>query len=70
MNQYHENAVNLKEKKRTYVFPGNEKVELFDVIELIVRPSGTHRLKTNDKKLHIIPLGWIHIEIDEEEWTV
>lgn len=64
------NPVPLNEKKRTYIFPGNNKVELDDVIELIVRPSGTHRLKTKDKKLHIIPVGWIHIEISEEEWTV
>lgn len=58
----------LKEKKRTYTFP-NTKVELQNVTELIVRESGTHRLKA-DGKIHVIATGWVHIEIDEEEWTV
>jgi hypothetical protein len=62
--------IKLKEKQRVYYFPNNEKVVLNNVVELIVRESGTHRLKTEDKKLHIIPPGWIHIEIDEEDWTV
>lgn len=65
-----ENAIELKESKRVYNFPNGEKVELKNVIELVVRSSGTHRIKTNDNKLHIIPTGWIHIEIDEKEWTV
>jgi len=59
------------EIKRTYCFPeGN--VELFGVNELIVRPSGTHRLKTNDGHLHIIPSGWLHIDINSgnEYWQV
>lgn len=63
-------VVKLKEKQRIYYFSGGEKVVLNEVIELIVRDSGTHRIKTADKKLHIIPTGWIHIEIDESEWTV
>lgn len=64
------NAVVLKENKRTYVFPAREIVVLENVSELVVRESGTHRLKTTDGKLHIIPTGWIHIEIDEQEWIV
>ena len=62
--------IKLKEKQRVYYFPNNNKVVLNNVIELIVRDSGTHRIKTEDKKLHIIPTGWIHIEIDEKDWTV
>ncbi|MDU4694236.1 MAG: hypothetical protein E6Y08_00345 [Paenibacillus sp.] len=62
--------IQLKESSRTYFFPNGSKVVLLNVIELIVRDSGTHRLKTADNKLHIIPVGWIHIEIDESEWTV
>jgi hypothetical protein len=63
-------AIKLTEKERIYVFPNNEKVVLKNVTELIVRDSGTHRLKTADGKLHIVRNGWIHIEIDETEWTV
>jgi hypothetical protein len=62
--------ITLKEKERIYYFPGGNKVQLKNVTELIVRDSGTHRLKTADNKLHIVPIGWIHIEIDESEWTV
>lgn len=63
-------AIQLSEKSRTYFFPNNEKVVLENVTELIIRDSGTHRLKTADEKLHIVPSGWIHVEIDEKEWTV
>lgn len=65
-----ETPIKLKEKQRIYFFPNNDKVVLNKVTELIVRESGTHRIKTEDKKLHVIPSGWIHIEIDEEDWTV
>ena len=51
------------ECKRTYHFPKGEKVELYNLVEIIVRESGTHRIKTLDGKLHIIASGWIHIEI-------
>ena len=63
-------ATELNEAKRTYIFPGGDKVELLNVVELVVRESGTHRIKTADKKLHVIPTGWIHIEVDAEDWTV
>lgn len=59
----------LNEQKRIYTFPTNTVI-LNGVTELIVRPSGTHRLKTLDGKLHIIPTGWVHIEIDSKEWKV
>ena len=65
-----ENAVKLNEKERIYYFPNGEKVILKDVKELVFRESGTHRLKTGDGKLHIIPTGWLHIETDDKEWTV
>lgn len=57
------------EKVRTYHFPNGEKVELHDVVELVVRESGTHRLRTSDGKLHIVPTGWLHVEIDAKDWT-
>lgn len=65
-----QNAVKLTEKERVYFFPNDEKVILKNIVELVVRESGTHRIKTNDNKLHIIPSGWLHIEIDETEWTI
>lgn len=66
-----EEAIELQEKKRTYDF-GKVlgKVVLENVTELVVRESGRHRLKTADGKLHIVPVGWIHVEIDASEWTV
>lgn len=58
-----------QEKSRVYTFPGGE-VRLENVVEFCARASGTHRLKTADGKLHIVPTGWIHIEIDTTAWTV
>jgi hypothetical protein len=64
-------TIDPPEKTRIYHFPNNEKVILNDVCELIVRPSGTHRLTTTDGKSHIIPSGWLHIELDiDQKWTV
>ena len=57
------------ETKRTYTFP-SKMVVLEDVIELTIRDSGTHRLKTKDGHLHIIPAGWVHIELEVSGWTV
>ena len=52
------------ECKRTYHFPGGDTVELHDLYEIIVRESGSHRIKTADGKMHIIARGWLHIEIE------
>jgi hypothetical protein len=54
------------ETQRTYTFPGGDQVVLKNVHEIKVRPSGDHRVKTYNRgvpTLHIIPAGWIHIEI-------
>lgn len=61
---------NPVEKQRTYKFPNNETVTLTDVCELVVRPNGTHRLKTSDGHSHIIPNGWIHIDLLIDKWSV
>lgn len=58
-----------KESVRTYTFPGGEKVGLTNVVAFCERPSGNHRLKTEDGKLHIVPKGWLHIEIETKDWT-
>ncbi|WP_268891233.1 hypothetical protein [Agromyces humi] len=41
-------------------------------MELTVRPSGSHRLKSADGRLHVIPSTWIAITIEDESgnWTV
>lgn len=57
------------ERSRIYTFP-NGTVQLAGVSALNVRDSGTHRLKTTDGKLHIVPVGWLHIEIDADGWTL
>ena len=61
----------LKEDLRVYVFPNQQFVVLANVTELIVRPSGSHRLKTKDGFMHIIPTGWLHIIIKSPRgWVV
>lgn len=60
-------ALNPPEVSRTYDF-GAWTVYLENVTHLLVRDSGTHRLRTADGNLHIIPTGWIHIEIDAKEF--
>lgn len=58
------------EHSRTYTFPGGETVRLTNVTHFLARESGTHRLKTGDGRLHIVPAGWLHIEIEAEGWTL
>jgi len=57
------------EKSRTYHFQRGTVV-LQNVTHFLARPSGTHRLQTKDGKLHIVPKGWLHIEIDADSFTV
>ena len=58
------------EKTRTYYFPGGEKVVLENVTHFLARESGTHRLQTQDGKFHIVPPGWLHVELDMDHFTV
>lgn len=58
------------EKTRTYIFKEGEKIIIENVEEFKLTENGNHRLKTSDGKLHIIPTGWLHIEIDCEQWTI
>ena len=53
----------VAETSRTYTFPGGDKIEIRGVTNLLVRPSGNHRLISSDGKLHIVPFGWNHLEI-------
>lgn len=58
------------EKSRTYRFPGGETVRIDGATHFVARESGTHRLRTSDGRLHIVPTGWIHIEIEAEDFTL
>lgn len=66
-----EGAVAVEEKSRTYNYgKALGKIRIENVTELVVRESGTHRLKTKDGRLYIQPTGWIGIEIEASDWTV
>lgn len=69
MNEVTMQQITPAERSRTYTFPGGDKVTLAAVKAVGVRPSGTHRVATEDGKLHIVPVGWIHVEIDADGWT-
>lgn len=57
----------ITENFRIYTFPNGEFIKLDGPRELFVsRDSGTHRIKTQDGRFHIVPSGWLHIEIDSE----
>lgn len=57
------------ERSRKYTFASGV-VELKNVKRLAVSASGTHRLETEDGAKHIIQTGWLHIEIDTDDWTL
>jgi len=61
--------LNPPENKRTYYFRDLTVVNLFNVTHFLDSKS-THRLKTKDGKLHIIPKDFNHIEIKCEEFTL
>lgn len=61
--------LNPPERKRTYVFPGGERLVLENVTKLEVRESGKHRVETKDgRKLFVAP-GWLWIELEMDNWT-
>ncbi len=60
--------LNPVERKRTYHFPVG-KVEIENVSAVCVRPSGNHRLQTEDGGKYIVNSGWNCIEIDTDKWT-
>jgi hypothetical protein len=64
--------VALSERSRVYAYGNGKSVKLADVVELVVRPSGNHRVRTADGLLHIVAPGWLAIHIDDggNGWTV
>ncbi len=65
--------LNPPERERVYHhanFPGG-RIALKNVTHLLVRDSGTHRLKTADGKKWIVdPAKGIAIELDVDDWTL
>ena len=59
----------MMEMWREYTFPGGEKVKIENVVRVSISESGTHRLETKTGRKHIVPAGWVHIEIEVDEWT-
>lgn len=61
------------ERSRTYHhvnFPGG-KLTLKFVTHFLAKPSGTHRLQTNDGKKWIVdPAKGFAIELDVDAWTL
>lgn len=56
----------ITEIARIYTFPNQETVIIEKPRKLLISASGNHRIQTEDNRLHIIPKGWIHIEIESE----
>lgn len=68
------------EQSRTYWFPinsGTQDEPVYDLLGILidqvthiaVSVSGNHRLKTSNGKLHVVPFGWLHLEINASDWT-
>lgn len=66
MNEFKE--INPPERKRIYIFPECE-LELENVCKISISNSGTHRLETTDGMKHIVPVGWVCISLEIDEWS-
>ena len=62
--------LNPPEKERIYTFSEGNQIVLKNITHFATSKT-THRLKTKDGKLHIVPSqGWVHIEIDAKKFTI
>lgn len=64
----------VDELSRTYSYPDGSKVDIRGVFEVIVRPSGAHRLRSRGiagTVLHIVQPGWNTIAITTKfnDWS-
>ena len=50
------------EQRRTYTFPGGDKVTIEAPLKLNVSASGGHRVIDAEGNSHYIPFKWIHLE--------
>ena len=62
----------ITEEYRIYTFPNKEIIRIDKCRKLKVSNSGNHRIITEDGLLHIVPIGWLHIEIKSEvgDWEL
>ena len=63
----------ITESFRRYTFPNDQFITINKPRALSVSDSGTHRITTEEpSRLHIIPPGWLHIEIESEvgKWEI
>lgn len=60
--------LNPPERKRTYHF-SDCKISIENVATVCVRPSGTHRLETQDGRKFIVNPGWMAVELDVDHWS-
>lgn len=61
------------ERSRTYLMPteyGLTKLIYENVTHLCVRPSGGHRLRTADGRLHYVKPVWVAIDFDADDWSL
>jgi hypothetical protein len=68
MEELNFKPINPVERKRTYLFPNDQKVTFTQVDAICVRPSGTHRL-TCEEGMVVVPAGWLAIVIDTDKWS-
>lgn len=65
-------VIDLHEDSRTYYW-ADHQITITDVRQLVIRSSGTHRVKTENGELYVINPGWHAIKIideDKKDWTV
>lgn len=58
------------EKSRTYHYQGGGCFTILKAARICVRPSGTHRIETEDGKKYIVSAGWMAIEIVADNWSI
>lgn len=62
----------VPERSRTYHYSSGDitDITLENVTHFGKSDSANHYLNTADGKKHIIAPGWVHIELDVDEWSV
>jgi hypothetical protein len=57
------------ERSRTYVFAQGEYT-VKNAVGLCVRPSGSHRVEDAQGGKHIVPSGWMAIQVEADNWSL
>jgi hypothetical protein len=56
------------ERRRTYIFPGGDRLEYKWVSAVAISERGTHRLELSDGAKVIVRPGWLAVELDTDDW--